>query len=110
MPEIDLSSVKLPELDSAALLSKLTEAAAPLVKALSSAGIDLSSIDEKALTSSATELANSATGLASGAAIGFYSGMQTDYLDDVRLLMRRSAETMATRSLWSNDLDRKSVV
>jgi hypothetical protein len=37
-------------------------------QALSSAGIDLSSIDEKALTSSATELANSATGLASGAA------------------------------------------
>ena len=37
-------------------------------QALSSAGIDLSSIDEKALTSGATELANSATGLASGAA------------------------------------------
>jgi hypothetical protein len=68
IPEIDLSSLKLPELDSAALLSKLTEAAAPLVKALSSAGIDLSSIDEKALTSGATDLANSATGLASGAA------------------------------------------
>lgn len=32
MPEIDFSSVKLPEIDSAALLSKLTEAAAPLVK------------------------------------------------------------------------------
>ena len=39
-----------------------------MAQALSSAGIDLSSLDEKALSSGATELAGNAAGLASSAA------------------------------------------